>query len=79
MSLLSGSWSQHEALFVCVFAVLSEACNVSSPLQLNVSWYLRNSHCYNEVIGLKVTSGLLLEPSSRVRCCSTLDSSAAGR
>ncbi|XP_041653589.1 transmembrane protein 87A isoform X2 [Cheilinus undulatus] len=32
--------------------LLSETCNDPSPVQLNVSWYLRNSHCYDEVLGL---------------------------
>ncbi|XP_035535539.1 transmembrane protein 87A-like [Morone saxatilis] len=29
--------------------LMSETCNTSTPVQLNVSWYLRNSHCYDEV------------------------------
>uniref|UniRef100_A0A8P4FXK6 Zgc:162698 n=2 Tax=Dicentrarchus labrax TaxID=13489 RepID=A0A8P4FXK6_DICLA len=29
--------------------LVSETCNGSFPVQLNVSWYLRNSHCYDEV------------------------------
>ncbi|XP_074497111.1 transmembrane protein 87A isoform X1 [Sebastes fasciatus] len=32
--------------------LMPETCNLSSPVQLNVSWYLRNSHCYNEVFSL---------------------------
>ncbi|KAM3875043.1 transmembrane protein 87A [Diretmus argenteus] len=32
--------------------LVSESCNSSSPVQLNVSWYLRNSHCYDEVFSL---------------------------
>ncbi|KAK2913098.1 transmembrane protein 87A-like isoform X2 [Channa argus] len=28
---------------------LKSTCNASSPVQLVVSWYLRNSHCYSEV------------------------------
>ncbi|XP_071351996.1 transmembrane protein 87A isoform X2 [Trachinotus anak] len=28
-----------------------ETCNSSSPVKLIVSWYLRNSHCYDEVFG----------------------------
>lgn len=39
---------------VCVLAVLGEICSPSSPVQLNVSWYLRNSHCYHEVFDLDV-------------------------
>lgn len=35
--------------------LLAESCNSSSPVQLNVSWYLRNSHCYNEVFNLDAT------------------------
>ncbi|XP_037123152.1 transmembrane protein 87A [Syngnathus acus] len=27
-------------------------CDASSPVHLNVSWYLRSSHCYDEVFGL---------------------------
>ncbi|XP_053728935.1 transmembrane protein 87A-like isoform X1 [Synchiropus splendidus] len=30
----------------------SEKCNSSSPVKLAVSWYLRNSHCYDEVFNL---------------------------
>ncbi|XP_076002034.1 transmembrane protein 87A [Genypterus blacodes] len=33
--------------------LLPASCNSSSPVQLNVSWYLRNSHCYDEVVSLK--------------------------
>lgn len=29
--------------------LVAETCNTSSPVQLNVSWYLRNSHCHAEV------------------------------
>nr|XP_046246104.1 transmembrane protein 87A-like [Scatophagus argus]XP_046246105.1 transmembrane protein 87A-like [Scatophagus argus] len=36
--------------------LVSETCNASSPVQLNVSWYLRNSHCYNEVFKLDTSS-----------------------
>ncbi|XP_074536471.1 transmembrane protein 87A isoform X2 [Halichoeres trimaculatus] len=32
--------------------LVSETCNTSSPVQLDVSWYLRNSHCYDEVVNL---------------------------
>ncbi|KAM6987993.1 transmembrane protein 87A-like [Tautogolabrus adspersus] len=32
--------------------LVSETCNSSAPVQLDVSWYLRNSHCYNEVVSL---------------------------
>ncbi|XP_070826219.1 transmembrane protein 87A [Chaetodon trifascialis] len=32
--------------------LVTETCNASSPVQLNVSWYLRNSHCYDEVFNL---------------------------
>ncbi|CAG6008595.1 unnamed protein product [Menidia menidia] len=28
--------------------VASQSCNASVPVRLNVSWYLRNSHCSNE-------------------------------
>ncbi|XP_071402276.1 transmembrane protein 87B-like, partial [Centroberyx affinis] len=30
-------------------SVLSDTCDPSSPVKLNVSWYLRNSHCYDEI------------------------------
>ncbi|TDH15423.1 hypothetical protein EPR50_G00031070 [Perca flavescens] len=30
----------------------AEACNSSAAVQLDVSWYLRNSHCYKEVFRL---------------------------
>ncbi|XP_056296436.1 transmembrane protein 87A-like [Pseudoliparis swirei] len=32
--------------------LVSETCNSSSPVLLNVSWYLRNSHCFKEVVSL---------------------------
>ncbi|XP_072247986.1 transmembrane protein 87A isoform X2 [Leuresthes tenuis] len=35
--------------------VTSQDCNSSPPVQLNVSWYLRNSHCYNEIFRLDPT------------------------
>ncbi|XP_075328893.1 transmembrane protein 87A isoform X2 [Odontesthes bonariensis] len=35
--------------------VTSQSCNSSPPVQLNVSWYLRNSHCYNEIFRLDST------------------------
>lgn len=38
---------------VCVLAVL-QSCNSQSPIQLSISWYLRNSHCYNEVVSMDV-------------------------
>ncbi|CAK6980146.1 Hypothetical predicted protein [Scomber scombrus] len=38
-----------KTLFNSTFIHLKLSCNSSSPVQLNVSWYLRNSHCYNEV------------------------------
>ncbi|XP_068441161.1 transmembrane protein 87A-like isoform X2 [Clinocottus analis] len=34
--------------------LVSETCNSSSPVHLNVSWYLRNSHCFKEVASLNV-------------------------
>ncbi|XP_034384697.1 transmembrane protein 87A [Cyclopterus lumpus] len=34
--------------------LVSETCNSSSPVLLNVSWYLRNSHCFKEVVSLDV-------------------------
>ncbi|XP_024910850.1 transmembrane protein 87A isoform X2 [Cynoglossus semilaevis] len=35
--------------------LLSETCNSSAPISLNISWYLRNSHCYDEVFSLDAT------------------------
>ncbi|XP_054868395.1 transmembrane protein 87A-like isoform X2 [Amphiprion ocellaris] len=35
--------------------VIADKCNSSSPVSLNVSWYLRNSHCYDEVFSLNST------------------------
>ncbi|XP_058490579.1 transmembrane protein 87A-like isoform X1 [Solea solea] len=32
--------------------LMAETCNSSTPVNLNVSWYLRNSHCYDEVFPL---------------------------
>ncbi|XP_051813966.1 LOW QUALITY PROTEIN: transmembrane protein 87A-like [Acanthochromis polyacanthus] len=32
--------------------VFKDACSASTPVNLSVSWYLRNSHCYDEVFGL---------------------------
>ncbi|GAA6231277.1 transmembrane protein 87A-like [Lates japonicus] len=29
--------------------LVAETCNSSAPFRLNISWYLRNSHCYNEI------------------------------
>ncbi|XP_040901585.1 transmembrane protein 87A isoform X2 [Toxotes jaculatrix] len=34
--------------------LVAETCNSSAPVHLNVSWYLRNSHCYNEVFNQEV-------------------------
>ncbi|KAF7653494.1 hypothetical protein LDENG_00082240 [Lucifuga dentata] len=39
--------------------VLLDSCNTSSPVLLNVAWYLRNSHCYDEVFSLDVRHTLL--------------------
>ncbi|XP_061637841.1 transmembrane protein 87A-like isoform X4 [Phyllopteryx taeniolatus] len=33
----------------------AESCNSSSPVHLNVSWYLRSSRCYDEVFGVDAT------------------------
>ncbi|CAG02102.1 unnamed protein product [Tetraodon nigroviridis] len=38
--------------FTKTLFMLPESCKASSPVQLNVSWYLRNSHCYDEVFSL---------------------------
>lgn len=58
----------------CLCSVVSENCNSSSPVQLDVSWYLRNSHCYDEVVNLDVsqTSSSLvwtLNPTKVVQMC----------
>ncbi|XP_050921564.1 LOW QUALITY PROTEIN: transmembrane protein 87A-like [Lates calcarifer] len=29
--------------------LVAETCNSSAPFRLNISWYLRNSHCYDEI------------------------------
>ncbi|GLD72758.1 transmembrane protein 87A-like protein [Lates japonicus] len=36
--------------------LVAETCNSSAPFRLNISWYLRNSHCYNEIS--KINFGL---------------------
>ncbi|KAK2846535.1 hypothetical protein Q5P01_009534 [Channa striata] len=38
-----------KTLFNGTSIYLKPTCNSSSPVQLNVSWYLRSSHCYSEV------------------------------
>ncbi|XP_069390967.1 transmembrane protein 87A [Paralichthys olivaceus] len=35
--------------------LLSDTCKASSPVNLRVSWYLRNSHCYDEVFSLNAS------------------------
>ncbi|XP_029302442.1 transmembrane protein 87A [Cottoperca gobio] len=35
--------------------LVAETCNSSSPVKFDVSWYLRNSHCYNEFLSLNAT------------------------
>ncbi|KAM9853693.1 transmembrane protein 87A [Aulostomus maculatus] len=47
--------------------LLSESCNSSSPVQLNVSWYLRNSHCYYEVFSLDETRAASYFRSTEVK------------
>lgn len=37
------------------FKVMSDTCNSSAPVNLSISWYLRNSHCYDEVFSLDAT------------------------
>ncbi|XP_026233056.1 lung_7-TM_R domain-containing protein [Anabas testudineus] len=32
--------------------LLPETCHLPSPVQLNISWYLRNSHCHQEIFQL---------------------------
>uniref|UniRef100_UPI0037E76291 transmembrane protein 87A n=1 Tax=Semicossyphus pulcher TaxID=241346 RepID=UPI0037E76291 len=41
-----------KTLFNSSYIHLKQTCNTSSPVQFNVSWYLRNSHCYDEVASL---------------------------
>ncbi|KAM7398828.1 hypothetical protein PAMP_018137 [Pampus punctatissimus] len=45
----------------------AENCNSSSPVQLNVSWYLRNSHCYNEVFSLDESQAVNYFKSTEVK------------
>uniref|UniRef100_A0A671TS10 Zgc:162698 n=1 Tax=Sparus aurata TaxID=8175 RepID=A0A671TS10_SPAAU len=47
--------------------VVSETCNASAPVRLNVSWYLRNSHCYDEVFGLDALRAASYFGSTEVR------------
>ncbi|XP_029699400.1 transmembrane protein 87A isoform X2 [Takifugu rubripes] len=47
--------------------LLSGTCNASLPVHLNVSWYLRSSRCYDEVINLNDTSVGLYFGSPKVR------------
>ncbi|XP_036932468.1 transmembrane protein 87A isoform X1 [Acanthopagrus latus] len=47
--------------------VVSETCNASAPVHLNVSWYLRNSHCYDEVFGLDASRAASYFRSTEVR------------
>ncbi|TWW77757.1 Transmembrane protein 87B [Takifugu flavidus] len=42
--------------------LLSGTCNASLPVHLNVSWYLRSSRCYDEVINLNVRRSSDTEP-----------------
>ncbi|XP_070761733.1 transmembrane protein 87A [Enoplosus armatus] len=46
---------------------LKQTCNSSSPVQLNVSWYLRNSHCYDEVFSLDAARAGSYFKSTEVR------------
>ncbi|XP_044059871.1 transmembrane protein 87A-like isoform X2 [Siniperca chuatsi] len=60
----------HKTLFNSSFIHLkpvAETCNTSSPVQLNVSWYLRNSHCYNEVFNLDTSQAGSYFRSTQVR------------
>ncbi|XP_032366533.1 transmembrane protein 87A [Etheostoma spectabile] len=42
----------------------AEACNLLASVQLDVSWYLRNSHCYGEVFRLDANGAKsLLQPT----------------
>ncbi|XP_076590898.1 transmembrane protein 87A isoform X2 [Chaetodon auriga] len=45
----------------------ADTCNASSPVQLNVSWYLRNSHCYDEVFNLDAKKAEDYFRSTKVR------------
>ncbi|XP_023252933.1 transmembrane protein 87A-like isoform X1 [Seriola lalandi dorsalis] len=44
-----------------------ENCNSSSPVRLNISWYLRNSHCYDEVFGMDLKQAEIYFKSAEVR------------
>ncbi|XP_060890286.1 transmembrane protein 87A-like, partial [Labrus mixtus] len=46
--------------------LVSETCNSSSPVLLDVSWYFRNSHCYNEVVSLDSQSAQSYFKSDKV-------------
>ncbi|XP_077396363.1 transmembrane protein 87A [Festucalex cinctus] len=46
---------------------LKLVCNSSSPVHLNVSWYLRSSHCYDEVFSLDTTNARMYFGSSEVK------------
>ncbi|KAM4743443.1 transmembrane protein 87A [Anableps anableps] len=37
--------------------VVLQNCSLSSPFKMEVSWYLRNSHCYNEVYNKNLKEG----------------------
>ncbi|CAB1458539.1 unnamed protein product [Pleuronectes platessa] len=45
---------------------LAETCNASSPVQLDVSWYLRSSRCHDEVISLNATQAATYFKSTEV-------------
>ncbi|CAJ1066290.1 transmembrane protein 87A isoform X2 [Xyrichtys novacula] len=47
--------------------LVSETCNTSAPVQLDVSWYLRNSHCYDEVSNLDTQRAQSYFRSSEVK------------
>lgn len=53
---------------VCIFSVMTDNCSASSLVQLNVSWYLRNSHCYNEVFNMNVRHTLFLFIKKKISC-----------
>nr|XP_020461263.1 transmembrane protein 87A-like isoform X2 [Monopterus albus] len=50
-----------------IYLQWTENCNSSSPVQLSISWYLRNSHCYNEVFNLNESQAKAYFNSTEVR------------
>ncbi|XP_026154970.1 transmembrane protein 87A isoform X2 [Mastacembelus armatus] len=47
--------------------LVSETCDASFPVELKVSWYLRSSHCYDEIFSLDETRAASYFNSTEVR------------